>query len=195
MNILKEIKISIVATLVLAVICCGLYPLVIYGVGQLAFSKQANGSLIYDAEGKPIASALLGQNFNGTQYFNPRPSAAGAAGYDASSSGGSNFGPTSQKLVDGIKQRVADYRKANDLSDSTLVPGDAVTASGSGLDPHISVKNALIQLPRVAKNRGLSEAVLKDLIRKHTDTPDLGILGDAGVNVVTLNLALDGKIK
>lgn len=195
MNILKEIKISIVATLVLGIICCGLYPVVIYGASQLVFSKQANGSLIYDAEGKPIASALLGQNFNGAQYFNPRPSAAGAAGYDASSSSGSNLGPTSKKLADAVKQRVADYRKANDLSENTLVPGDAVTASGSGLDPHISVKNALMQLPRVAKNRGLSEAALKELVRKHTDAPDLGILGDAGVNVVTLNLALDGKIK
>lgn len=195
MNILKEIKISIVATLVLAVICCGLYPVVIYGASQLVFSKQANGSLIYNAEGKPIASALLGQNFNGGQYFNPRPSAAGTAGYDASNSSGSNLGPTSQKLADAVKQRVAGYRKANDLSENTLVPGDAVTASGSGLDPHISVKNALMQLPRVAKNRGLSEAALKELVRKHTDAPDLGILGDAGVNVVTLNLALDGKIK
>lgn len=195
MKILKEIQISIVATIVLGLICCGLYPLVIFGVGQLAFPQQANGSLIYDADGKPIASALLGQNFNGAQYFNPRPSAAGATGYDATSSSGSNLGPTSQKLADAVKQRVADYRKANGLADDTLVPGDAVTASGSGLDPHISVKNALLQLPRVAKNRGLSDAALKELVQKHTDAPGLGIFGDAGVNVVTLNLALDGKIK
>lgn len=195
MNILKEIKISVVATIVLGLVCCGLYPLVVFGVGQLAFSKQANGSLIYAADGKLIGSALLGQNFNGSQYFNPRPSAAGAAGYDATSSSGSNLGPTSQKLSDAVKQRVADYRKANGLADDVLVPGDAVTASGSGLDPHISVKNAMLQLARVAKSRGLSEAALKELVRKHTDAPDLGIFGDAGINVVTLNLALDGKIK
>lgn len=195
MKILKEIQISIVATIVLGLICCGLYPLIVFGVGQLAFPKQANGSLIYDVDGKPIASTLLGQNFNGSQYFNPRPSAAGATGYDAASSSGSNLGPTSQKLADAVKQRVADYRKANGLSDDALVPGDAVMASGSGLDPHISVKNALLQLPRVARNRGLDEAALKVLVQKHTDAPDLGIFGDAGVNVVTLNLALDGKIK
>lgn len=195
MNILKELRICIVATLVLGVVCCGLYPLVIYGAAQLAFPKQANGSLIYDADGKPIASELLGQNFNGAQYFNPRPSAAGAAGYDAANSSGSNLGPTSQKLADAVKQRVADYRKANGLADTVLVPADAVTASGSGLDPHISVKNALLQLPRVAHNRGMSEEAVKKLVEKFTSGPDLGICGDAGVNVVTLNLALDGKMK
>ncbi len=195
MQTLKEIKTSIVATLVLALVCTGLYPLVVFGFAQVFFHKQANGSLILDVSGKPIASELLGQNFNGTQYFNPRPSAAGAAGYDAANSSGSNLGPTSQKLADAVKQRVADYRKANNLADTVLVPADAVTTSGSGLDPHISVKNALLQLPRVAQVRGIKEDALKKIVEKHVDAPSWGILGEAGVNTVMLNLDLDGKIK
>jgi potassium-transporting ATPase KdpC subunit len=195
MNSLKQLWVSIAATVVLLVVCCGFYPLVVYAVSQLAFPRQANGSLLNGPDGKPLASALLGQNFNGEKYFNPRPSAAGAAGYDATSSGGSNLGPTSQKLADAVKQRVIDYRKANGLSDSTLVPADAVTASGSGLDPHISVKNALLQTPRIARIRGLNEEALKQLVKDHTQRPDWHVFGDASVNIVTLNLALDGNIK
>src|SRR5271154_6763299 len=157
MNILKEIKTSLIVTAVLLVICCGIYPLVIFGAGQLLFPKQANGSLVLDDQGKPIASTLLAQNFTADKYFNPRPSAAGANGYDSTSSGGSNYGATSQALHDAVKQRVADYRKANNLSDSQPVPADAVEASGSGLDPHISLKSAALQIPRVAKARGISE--------------------------------------
>ncbi|MCE0521613.1 MAG: K(+)-transporting ATPase subunit C [Methylacidiphilales bacterium] len=194
MNILNEIKTSIVATAVLLVICCGIYPLVVFGAGQLLFPRQANGSLVLDDKGKPIASTLLGQTFSADKYFNPRPSAAGN-GYDSTSSGGSNYGATSQALHDAVKQRIADYRKANGLSDSEPVPADAVEASGSGLDPHISVKNALVQLPRVAKARGMSEDDLKALVGKYTDGPDFGILGEPGVNIVKLNLALDGKYK
>ncbi|HEX4139441.1 MAG TPA: K(+)-transporting ATPase subunit C [Candidatus Methylacidiphilales bacterium] len=194
MNILKEIKITVLVTLVLLIICCGIYPVFIFGVGQLLFPEKADGSIVYDGAGKPIASTLLGQTFSADKYFNPRPSAAGN-GYDSTSSGGSNLGSLSQTLHDNVKQRVADYRKANNLSDTQLVPADAVTASGSGLDPHISVKNALLQLPRVAKARGMSEADLKALMEKYTDGPDLGILGDAGVNIIKLNLALDGKYK
>ncbi len=195
MNILKEIKTALVLTLVLAVICCGLYPLAVTGVGQLLFSRQANGSLLKDKSGAVIGSALLGQNFNGDTYFNPRPSAAGNAGYDPTASGGTNFGPTSQKLIDSIKQRVADYRKANNLPDGQLVPADAVTSSASGLDPHISVKNALLQLPRVAEKRGLPVEKVRALVESHTDGRFLGLLGEPGVNVLTLNLALDGKIE
>lgn len=194
MNILKEIKTTVVVTLILLVVCCGLYPLVVFGVGQAFFPKQANGSLVLDAQGKPIASTLLGQSFNGSQYFNPRPSAAGQ-GYDATISSGSNLGATSQALHDAVQQRVADYRKANNLPDTQPVPADAVTASASGLDPHISVKNALLQLPRVAKARSLSEEDLKKLVDQYTDGRDFGILGEPGVNVVKLNLALDGKYK
>lgn len=194
MSILKEIKTSAIVTLVLLVICCGIYPLAVYGAGQLLFPKQANGSLILDADGKPIASTLLGQTFSADKYFAPRPSSAGQ-GYDSTSSSGSNLGATSQTLHDNVKQRVSDYRKANNLPDSQLVPADAVTASGSGLDPHISIKNALLQLPRVAKARGMSEDDLKKLVDQYTDGRDFGILGEPGVNIIKLNLALDGKYK
>ena len=194
MNILKEIKTSAIVTVILLVICCGIYPVVVFGVGQLAFPRQANGSLVLDASGKPIASTLLAQAFTADKYFNPRPSAAGQ-GYDPTSSSGSNLGPLSQTLHDNVKQRVADYRKANNLPDTQLVPADAVEASGSGLDPHISVKNALLQLPRVAKARGMTENDLKKLVDQYTDGRNLGILGDPGVNIIKLNLALDGKYK
>jgi K+-transporting ATPase ATPase C chain len=194
MNILKEIKTSFIVTAILLVICCGVYPLVVFGAGQLLFPKQANGSLVLDGNGKPIASTLLGQTFSADKYFAPRPSAAGT-GYDSTSSGGSNYGATSQALHDAVKQRVADYRKANNLPDSQVVPADAVTASASGLDPHISIKNAMFQLPRVAKARGMSEDDLKALVAKYTDGRDFGILGEPGVNIVKLNLALDGKYK
>lgn len=194
MNILREIKTSVVLTVILLAVCCGLYPLVVYGIGQLVFPKQANGSLVLDADGKLIASTLLGQTFSADKYFNPRPSAAGN-GYDSTSSSGSNLGATSQTLHDNVKQRVADYRKANNLPDSQLVPADAVTASASGLDPHISIKNALVQLPRVAKARGISEDDMKKLVDQYTDGRDFGLLGEPGVNVVKLNLALDGKYK
>ena len=158
------------------------------------FPNKAAGSLVLDANGKPIASTLLGQTFSADKYFNPRPSAAGT-GYDSTSSGGSNLGATSQTLHDNVKQRVADYRKANGLSDTQLVPADAVEASASGLDPHISVKNALLQLPRVAKARGMSEDDLNKVMALYTDGRDFGILGEPGVNIVKLNLALDGKFK
>jgi len=194
MNLLKEIKISALVTLVLLVVCCGLYPLVVFGAGQLLFPRQANGSLILDGGGKPIASTLLGQTFSADKYFAPRPSAAGN-GYDSTSSGGSNFGATSQALHDAVAQRISDYRKANNLAADAPVPADAVEASGSGLDPHISIKNALLQLPRVAKARGMSEDDLKKLVDQYTDGRDFGILGEPGVNIVKLNLALDGLYK
>jgi potassium-transporting ATPase KdpC subunit len=194
MNILHEIKATVGITIILLLICCGVYPVFVFGEGQLFFPDKANGSIVYDANGKPIASTLLGQTFAADKYFNPRPSAAGN-GYDSTSSGGSNLGSLSQALHDAVQQRVSDYRKANNLSDTALVPADAVTASASGLDPHISIKNALLQLPRVAKARGMSEDDLKALVDKYTDGPDLGILGDPGVNIIKLNLALDGKFK
>jgi K+-transporting ATPase ATPase C chain len=194
MNIIKELKTSAILTLVLLIICCGIYPLVVFAAGQLLFPKSANGSMVFDASGKPIASTLLGQTFSADKYFAPRPSAAGT-GYDSTSSGGSNYGSTSQALHDAVKQRVSDYRKANNLPDSQLVPADAVTASGSGLDPHISIKNALLQLPRVAKARAMSEDDLKKMVDLYTDGRDFGILGEPGVNIVKLNLALDGKFK
>ena len=194
MNLLQELKTSLLVTLVLLVVCCGIYPLAIFGAGQLFFPQKANGSLVLNGDGKPIASTLLGQTFSADKYFNPRPSAAGN-GYDSTSSGGSNYGSTSQALHDAVKQRIADYRKANGLPDSQPVPADAVEASGSGLDPHISVRNALLQLPRVAKARGLDREELKKLVDQYTDGRGFGILGEPGVNIVKLNLALDGKYK
>lgn len=186
----SELRPAIMGTLVLAAVTCGAYPLLVTGIAQTAFKHQAAGSLITDKDGKVIGSALLGQNFAADHYFHPRPSAAGA-GYDAASSGGSNLGPTSQKLNDAIKERLATYRTKNGLAADATVPADAVTASGSGLDPHISVKNAELQTARVAKARNLSIEKVKELITGSTTQPDLGILGDAGVNVLKLNLALD----
>ncbi|MFA6562438.1 MAG: K(+)-transporting ATPase subunit C [Verrucomicrobiia bacterium] len=187
---LSEIQSAVMVTLMLAVVCCGLYPLAVFGVSQLFFGDKANGSLITDARGAVQGSRLIGQPFSAGKYFHPRPSAAGN-GYDGTASGGSNLGPTSQKLADSIKERIAQYRKENSLREIEPVPADAVTASGSGLDPHISPRNAELQAPRVAKARGLSEERVCELIRENTDGPDLGFLGEPGVNVLLLNLALD----
>lgn len=186
----SEIRGAIMSTLVLAVVCCGLYPLIVFGIGQLAFRDKANGSLIIDQAGAIRGSKLLGQGFTDPKYFHPRPSAAGN-GYDATNSSGSNLGPTSQKLKDAIKDRIEAYRTENGLTADQEVPADAVTASGSGLDPHISLRNVQLQVPRVAKARSLSEERVRDLIRENTEGRDLGILGDLGVNVLQLNLALD----
>lgn len=187
----SHIRGAVLGTLVLAVVCCGIFPLVVFGIAQVAFREKANGSLIVEKDGTIRGSKLLGQAFTADKYFHPRPSAAGANGYDAASSSGSNLGPTSQKLNDGIKDRIAQYRKENGLTDSDSVPADAVTASGSGLDPHISLRNAELQAPRVARTRGASEQRVRELIQQNTDRRDIGILGEPGVNVLTLNLALD----
>jgi K+-transporting ATPase ATPase C chain len=189
-ELFSEIRGAVMSTLVLAVVCCGLYPLVVFGIAQVAFRDKANGSLIVDKEGTIRGSRLLGQGFCAENYFHPRPSAAGN-GYDAANSSGSNLGPTSQKLNGAIKDRVAAYRAENELRDGDPVPADAVTASGSGLDPHISLKNAELQAPRVAKARKVELERIFKLVRANTDLADLGILGEAGVNVLTLNLALD----
>lgn len=187
---LAEIRGAIMATVMLAVVCCGIYPLVVFGIGQILFPNQANGSLLKDSTGVIRGSRLLGQQFTLDKYFQSRPSAAGN-GYDATSSGGSNLGPTSSNLVAAITQRISDYRTQNGLATNAPVPADAVTASGSGLDPHISVRNAGLQAPRVAKARNLPLDKVLALVRANTDPSDLGILGDPGVNVLSLNLALD----
>ncbi|MGA3268276.1 MAG: K(+)-transporting ATPase subunit C [Verrucomicrobiota bacterium] len=191
-TILAETGRSVVATIFFAIILCGAYPLVVYGVGQLLFHDQANGSLLVDKTGAVRGSALLAQNFTGAGYFHPRPSAAGSNGYDATSSGGSNYGPTSSNLVANITQNLATYRSDNGLATNEPVPADAVTASGSGLDPHISVANAEKQIPRVAKVRGLSEDRVRELVKQNTSGRDLGLFGEPRVNVMTLNFALDG---
>jgi K+-transporting ATPase ATPase C chain len=188
----SHIRGAVVSTLVLAVVCCGLYPLIVFGISQAFFHDKANGSLILDTDGAVRGSKLLAQGFSAGKYFHPRPSAAGN-GYDAASSGGSNLGPTSQKLNDAIKDRIAAYRAENSLSETDPVPADAVTASGSGLDPHISLRNAELQTPRVAKARAVSEEKLRALIRQNTDARDFGLLGDPGVNVLSLNRALNSS--
>ena len=188
--LLVEVRGALVSTMVLAVVCCGLYPLAVWGITQAAFPRQANGSLLTDATGSVRGSRLLGQGFTAAKYFHPRPSAAGN-GYDAANSGGSNLGPTSQKLHDALKERLAAYRAANGLEATEPIPADAVTTSGSGLDPHISLRNAQLQSARVAKERGLPTEKVQTLVRQSTDDRDLGILGEPGVNVLALNLALD----
>jgi potassium-transporting ATPase KdpC subunit len=185
----KELRVSILLTVVLLIVVSGIYPVLIWAIGQLIFPYQANGSLI-ESDGKIVGSALLAQGFSGEKYFHPRPSAAGT-GYDPLNSGGSNLGPTSQKLIDGIKANIAQYRQENGLSPQVPVPADAVTASGSGLDPHISQQNAVLQVPRVAKARGVSEDVVREAVAKATDGALLGLGGDPGVNVLKLNVALD----
>ncbi len=189
-ELFAEIRGALLVTLMLAVVGCGLYPLVVFGIAQTFFSDQANGSLIVDANGTVRGSKLLAQGFTAEKYFHPRPSAAGN-GYDATSSGGSNLGPTSKKLADSIAQNVADYRTQNGLATNAPVPADAVTASGSGLDPHISVRNAKLQAPRVAKARSLTLEKVRELIHQNIDSAGLGFLGEPGLNVLRLNFALD----
>ena len=190
---LTELRSAVMVTLAFAVVCCGLYPLIVFGVAQVFFRDQANGSLIVDTDGTVHGSKLLGQQFTADKYFISRPSDAGANGmaYDPTSSGGSNLGPTSQKLNDAIKQNIASYRAQNNLDTNTPVPADAVTASGSGLDPHISLRNAELQAPRVAKARNVSVEKVLELVHANTDPASLGLLGEPGVNVLELNLALD----
>jgi K+-transporting ATPase ATPase C chain len=252
---------AIAATVVLTIICCGVYPAIVWGIAQVIFPNQANGSLVKKdgtyttRDDEAVGSALLGQNFSAPQYFHPRPSSAGA-GYDAANSSGSNLGPLSSKLLkgttksttmpatqpggdpvpgpdavdfDGISLRVVHYCLDNGIDiefsapidgfkdkdgnfddvklvkafnddktpltvrAKTPIPADAVTASGSGLDPHISLANATFQKARIAKSRGISAADVQKLIDAATDGPDLGILGDPGVNVLKLNLAMDAK--
>lgn len=191
-NLLSELRISLVATVSLALLLCGIYPLVVWGIAQGLFPYKANGSLIM-RDGKIVGSELLAQNFTGPKYFHPRPSSAGETGYDGGSSGGSNLGPISKKLIDSVEERVKAYRQENNLPPATPVPADAVTASGSGLDPHIGVQNALLQAGRVARERGVSEQAMVAEIKSHTQGRDLGIFGEPRVNVLTLNLALDAR--
>ena len=190
-NIFAEFGRSIAATIFFAVILCGLYPLIVYGAARVLFPHQANGSLLVDKSNTVRGSSLLAQNFTGAQYFHPRPSAAGANGYDATSSSGSNLGPTSTNLFTAVAQRISDYRAENNLATNTPVSADSVTASASGLDPHISVANAEIQIPRVARARGLSEEQVRKLAQQNTNDRDLGVFGEPRVDVMTLNFALD----
>jgi K+-transporting ATPase ATPase C chain len=179
----KEIKTSIVIMLWLTLLCCGAYPLAVTAIGGTLFKAQAAGSMVGQG------SLLIAQPFAKPEYFHPRPSAAGN-GYDATSSGGSNFGPLSATLTVQVQGRVAAYRAENGLAATDLVPADAVTASASGLDPHISPKNARLQVNRVAKARNMEAAALQAIVDKHTQGPQWGIFGEPTVNVLELNLAL-----
>jgi len=186
---LRQLRPAIVALAVFTVLLGIVYPLVTTAVAQVAFPHEADGSLI-ERDGVVVGSELIGQSFTAPEYFHSRPSAAGA-GYDGSASSGSNLGPLSPDLAAAVTERVAAYREENGLPDTVAVPVDAVTASGSGLDPHISIENARLQAARVAAVRGLDVAEVDALIDDHTDGRSLWVLGEPGVNVLTLNLALD----
>ena len=192
-TLLTELKVSLLLTLVFAVLLCGAYPVAVWAGARVLFPAKANGSLLTAADGAVVGSALLAQNFASDKYFQPRPSAAGT-GYDAANSSGTNLGPTSRKLADSIKAAVAAYRTANGLAANAPVPADAVTSSGSGLDPHISVANARLQAARVARTRGLPLSAVQALVAAHTAGPDWGLFGEARVNVLELNLALDQHV-
>lgn len=187
--LLRQLRPAVAALAVLTVLCGAAYPLLVYGIGQAVFPGQANGSIVY-RDGVAVGSRLLGQSFVAPGYFHPRPSAAGD-GYDAMASAGSNLGPTNPDLIDAISERVADYRTENGLASNVAVPIDAVTASGSGLDPHITIANARLQAPRVATARGLPVDTVLALVDGATTARPLSILGDSGVNVLELNMALD----
>jgi potassium-transporting ATPase KdpC subunit len=184
-QILPGLRINIFATILFGMV----YPLVVTGICQLAFPHKANGSLIV-ADGKTIGSELIGQNFTRPEYFQPRPSAAGNDGYDPTASGGSNFGPTNQKLIDRVKASIEKFRKENPDYKGPI-PADLVTASASGLDPHLSPDSAKAQALRVARARGARLDQVQQLIAQFTEMPSLGLLGDPRVNVLKLNLALD----
>ena len=185
----RQILPAILMVIVMTVLLGGIYPLVVTGVSQVAFNGKANGSMV-SVNGTEVGSSLIGQSFTGDTYFWPRPSNAGD-GYDAMASGASNLGPNNETLLSDVDGRVKAYREANGLAADATVPVDAVTASASGLDPQISVANADLQAPRVAKARGLTLEQVQSLVTKSTESPSLGILGEKAVNVLHLNLLLD----
>jgi K+-transporting ATPase ATPase C chain len=189
----RQLVPAILAMVVFTVALGLVYPLVMTGFALIAFNDKANGSII-ERDGQAVGSELIGQQFTEPIYFWPRPSAVGEDGYDASTSGGSNLGPTNPDLLDAVAERVAAYREANGLSDDVLVPVDAVTTSGSGLDPHISVANARLQAARVAEARGADVDAVLALVDEHTTGQALGFLGERAVNVLELNLALDWQL-
>ena len=186
-QLLPALRIKFFLTLLLGVV----YPLAITGICQIFFPHQANGSLIRSGR-RLIGSELIGQNFTRPEYFHPRPSAAGADGYDATASGGSNYGPTNRKLIERVAKSVEKFRRENP-GFTGPVPADLLTASASGLDPDISPASAQAQAERIARVRGVAEDRMNQMIEEFTEGPDLGIFGEARVNVLRLNLALDQR--
>jgi potassium-transporting ATPase KdpC subunit len=187
----RQLLPALVAFLAFTVLTGIAYPLAVTGVAQVAFPGRAAGSLI-ERDGEVVGSRLIGQAFGESRYFHPRPSAAGG-GYDAMASSPSNLGPTNEDLLDAVEEREAAYRQENRLGPDETIPIDALTSSGSGLDPHISLANARLQAPRVARARGLDPDEVLALVDEHTAGRSLGFLGEPGVNVLELNLALDGE--
>ena len=188
-GLLRQLKPAFLATVVFTIICGVAYPMLSLAIGQTAFGDKADGSLIR-RNGVVVGSKMIGQSFADVKYFHSRPSAAGA-GYDGSASSGSNLGPLNADLLNTVEERAVAYRLENGLAADALVPVDAVTASGSGLDPHISLANARLQIARVTTARRLDTAVVEKLVNGYTDGRQLGVLGEPGVNVVELNIALD----
>lgn len=186
-----ELRRSLIAVGALALLCCALYPALVWAAARVFFPNRARGSLL-ERGGRVVGSSLLGQGFSGARYFHPRPSAAGD-GYDAASSGGSNLGPLSKSLLDSVAERARAYRAENSLPAEAPLPADAVTASGSGLDPHISVENALLQAPRVAAAREIPVDEVRAEVKAHAEGRTMGFLGEPRVNVLLLNLALDER--
>jgi K+-transporting ATPase ATPase C chain len=187
---MKNLVTAILMTVVTTILFGLIYPLVVTGLAQVIFPAHANGQLIRGADGTLIGSRLIGQPFSAPGYFRSRPSAAGASGYDAGASSGSNLGPTNRKLIDRVK---ADVEKLQAENPGQPVPVDLVTTSGSGLDPHISPAAAEFQVPRVARERALAEDELRRIVARHTQGRRLGFLGEPTVNVLELNLELDGQ--
>ena len=185
---MKNLTTAVLITIVTTVLFGLIYPLVVTGLAQVIFPNQANGSLVKSADGTLIGSRLIGQPFSSPGYFKSRPSAAGASGYDAGASSGSNLGPTNQKLIDRVRADVGELQAENP---GKPVPIDLVTTSGSGLDPHISPAAAEFQVPRVARERGIGEPELRRIIAAHTEGRQFGFLGESTVNVLELNLDLD----
>ena len=188
---MKNLVTAILMTLVTTILLGLVYPLVVTGLAQVIFPDQANGQLIRHADGTIVGSRIIGQPFVGPGYFHSRPSAAGAVGYDAGASTGSNLGPTSQKLKDRVTADVARVQVENP---GKTIPVDLVTASASGLDPHISPAAAEFQAPRVARERGLSESAVRQIVAAHTEGRQFGFLGEPRVNVLELNLDLDNRM-
>ncbi|MDQ7092960.1 potassium-transporting ATPase subunit KdpC [Desulfosporosinus sp. PR] len=191
---LKQFIKGFAMLLVLTVLTGIAYPLVVTGLAQLFFPRQANGSVVYN-NGQAVGSQVIGQNFSASKYFQSRPSDAGKDGYDATASSGSNLGPTNQDLLQDVAERAATIRQANGLSPNQAVPADLVTASASGLDPDITPEGAMLQVPRIAKLRNLPLETVQNLVQRDTTPRQLGLFGEPRVNVLRLNLDLDSLMK